>query len=61
MPDQERAKLQTIVQTSHAKGRVVRFWATPETSELWKELKAAGVDRINTDKLEELAKFLKDS
>ncbi len=30
-----------------------------ETSELWQELNAAGVDRINTDKLEELATFLK--
>lgn len=61
MPDPERVKLQMIVQTSHAKGRVVRFWATPESSELWKELKAAGVDRINTDKLEELAKYLTKS
>ena len=61
MPAEERQKLRDIVQRSHAKGRVVRFWATPETSELWKELNAAGVDRINTDKLEELAAFLKRS
>lgn len=59
MSVEERLKLRDFVERAHAKGRVVRFWATPETSELWKELNAAGVDRINTDKLEELAAFLK--
>lgn len=58
MPDAERQKLQKIVQQAHTKGRVVRFWATPEAPDLWKELSHAGVDRINTDKLAELASFL---
>jgi glycerophosphoryl diester phosphodiesterase len=58
MPAEERQKLQDIVQRAHAKGRVVRFWATPEEPELWKELKAAKVDRINTDKLAELSAYL---
>ncbi len=61
MPADERARLKDIVQRAHAKNRVVRFWATPESTELWKELKNAGVDRINTDKLAELAAFLKSS
>ncbi len=58
MPAEERQKLRDVVERAHAKGRVVRFWATPESSELWKELQAAKVDRINTDKLAELSKFL---
>lgn len=58
MPSPERDKLHEIVKKAHDKGRVVRFWATPESPQLWKELKAAGVDRINTDKLAELSKFL---
>jgi glycerophosphoryl diester phosphodiesterase len=58
MPDSERAKLREMVQKAHARGRQVRFWATPEKEAVWKELRAAGVDLINTDKLAELRAFL---
>ena len=30
MPEQERKKLNDIVKTVHDKGRIVRFWATPD-------------------------------
>ena len=59
MPDAERSKLQDIVARAHAKGRGVRFWATPEAPDLWQELKDAGVDLIGTDDLERLSKFLR--
>src|SRR5262249_62200840 len=58
MPEAERDKLRQIVQKAHRHGRLVRFWATPEKVEVWKELRAAGVDLINTDKLAELQRFL---
>lgn len=63
MPAEERAKLQEIVRKSHAKGRLVRFWATPDMRSpardaVWAELFAAGVDLINTDDLEGLRRFL---
>lgn len=58
MPEQEKAKLRDIVEQAHAKGRLVRFWATPEDPRLWKELRAAGVDLINTDKPKEVRAFL---
>ncbi|MCA9018916.1 MAG: phosphatidylinositol-specific phospholipase C/glycerophosphodiester phosphodiesterase family protein [Planctomycetaceae bacterium] len=58
MSDAERTKLREIVRQAHAAGRRVRFWATPESEELWQELVAAGVDHINTDKLEKLHDFL---
>jgi hypothetical protein len=58
MPDAERARLQSIVQKAHARGKVVRFWATPEEPALWRELRAAKVDLINTDKLDALRRFL---
>jgi hypothetical protein len=60
MPDDERKKLSEIVAKAHAKGRRVRFWATPEKPEVWRELAAAGVDHINTDDLPGLRKFLSD-
>ena len=58
MPEAERTKLKEIVVKAHKHGRLVRFWATPEKPEFWKELRAAEVDLINTDKLAELKQFL---
>lgn len=56
---EEKKKLAEIVAKAHAKGRRLRFWATPESPALWKELKAAGVDLIGTDQLEKLADSLR--
>ena len=61
MPEAEREKLNGIVARAHAKGRRVRFWATPESPVIWQELKTAGVDLIGTDDLEKLSKFLRSS
>ncbi len=58
VPKSVREKLHDVVERSHEKGRVVRFWATPENENLWNELIAANVDWINTDKLPELNRFL---
>jgi hypothetical protein len=38
---------------------MVRFWGTPENRTVWQELRDAGVDLINTDKLAELQEFLR--
>ncbi len=58
MPEAERAKLRDFVAKAHKHGRMVRFWATPERVNVWEELRAAGVDLLNTDKLDEMQKFL---
>ncbi|QDT93728.1 phosphatidylinositol-specific phospholipase C/glycerophosphodiester phosphodiesterase family protein [Gimesia algae] len=58
MTEAERKKLREIVRQAHAAGRRIRFWATPESEELWKELVDARVDHINTDQLEKLRDFL---
>lgn len=60
MPEEEKLKLRGIVKTAHAHGRVLRFWATPEQPALWRELKAAKVDLINTDELAALSAFLSE-
>ncbi len=54
----EKKKLRDVVKQAHNAGRRVRFWATPETPALWSELYDAGVDAINTDRLDELQDFL---
>lgn len=59
MPEAERKKLRDHVARAHAKGRLVRFWGTPDRPEAWAEQRDAGVDLINTDKLAELRAFLR--
>lgn len=63
MPEAERQKLHSIVDTAHSQGYRVRFWATPdmpgaERDAVWRELIAADVDHINTDDLAGLQAFL---
>ncbi|MFJ6632212.1 phosphatidylinositol-specific phospholipase C/glycerophosphodiester phosphodiesterase family protein [Streptomyces sp. NPDC091376] len=63
-PDAERARLNSIVSTAHARGQRIRFWATPDApgparDALWTELLAAHVDHINTDDLAGLRQFLR--
>ena len=63
MPDEERQKLRTIVETAHLNGQRVRFWATPDDPSpareaVWQELITAGVDMINTDDLRGLRLYL---
>jgi hypothetical protein len=60
MPAEERAKLRLLVAKAHRSGRLVRFWATPELATFWRELRAAGVDLLNTDQLTALQKFLQE-
>jgi len=59
LPAAEQAKLKRIVQQAHEDGQKVRFWAAPDNPAAWKVLHQAGVDFINTDRLEALAKFLR--
>ncbi|MGK5640556.1 phosphatidylinositol-specific phospholipase C/glycerophosphodiester phosphodiesterase family protein [Streptomyces sp. URMC 126] len=64
MPAEERAALRRIVRQAHAERRRVRFWATPDLpgsarDAVWRELRAAGVDHLNTDDLAGLEAFLR--
>jgi len=56
--DNQRAALVSVINKAHEMGKPFRFWATPDTEASWKLFMEIGVDYINTDKVEELAKFL---
>lgn len=58
MPEAERTKLRDYVTKAHDRSRLVRFWATPESEEVWNELLAAKVDLIGTDDLDRLRDVL---
>lgn len=59
MTAEDSQKLNQIIARVHQSNRRIRFWATPDVPAVWKALNDAGVDLINTDKLKELAEFLR--
>jgi glycerophosphoryl diester phosphodiesterase len=54
----DKQTLCRYVQIAHQNGKIVRLWASPENTMVWKELLSCGVDLINTNKLVELKTFL---
>lgn len=54
----ERASLQRLIDQTHAEGKKLRLWASPEDEQVWALLLKMGVDYINTDQLGELRSFL---
>lgn len=57
-PQEERKKLRRYVKQVHEDGRLLRFWATPDSPALWDELLDAKVDLINADDLRGLQSHL---
>lgn len=57
--EKDSTRLKEIVAKAHARGRLVRFWATPEKELVWKTLLDHQVDLLNTDKLGELSAMLR--
>jgi alkaline phosphatase len=49
MTEEEKLKLKTIIDSVHAYGYTIRFWATPDTPLAWQTLFDLNVDFINTD------------
>jgi hypothetical protein len=59
-PEAERIQLREIVERAHRQGRRVRFWGAADQPAIWRAQLEAGVDLINTDRLAELAGFLRN-
>lgn len=57
-PAGQRDKLRRLVADVHARGRRLRFWATPDDEAVWTELLDEGVDLIGADDIQKLARFL---
>jgi alkaline phosphatase len=58
IPEKDKQVLQQIIDKVHSLGKKIRFWNAPDTPDSWKAFIAVGVDYINTDKIDELTKFL---
>jgi glycerophosphoryl diester phosphodiesterase len=57
LPDQDRERLQKLVDQAHQRGQLIRFWAAPDHSVSWQAQLEAGVDLINTDQPLTFAKW----
>lgn len=58
MPPKARAAVARAVARAHAQGRRLRYWGTPDDERVWRALYDAGVDLLNADDLDRLARFL---
>jgi hypothetical protein len=52
-------KVRALARRVHAEGKRLRLWAIPDREEAWGVLLDAGVDVINTDRLDALDEFLR--
>jgi alkaline phosphatase len=50
--------LHKAIEKAHQLHKPIRFWNAPDTQLAWEEFKRLGVDFINTDHIQSLAKFL---
>ncbi len=60
MSGTDRAKLAAMVAHAHEEGRRLRFWAVPDNAAGWSVQWAAGIDHINTDRVAELAQWMRN-
>jgi len=52
-------RIRELAARVHAENKLLRLWAIPDHPLAWKKLAAAGVDLINTDRLDEFSEFVR--
>lgn len=58
LPKKDKDTLLHVIDTVHASGKKIRFWAAPDNENSWKTQMKLGVDLIGTDKIQALSNFL---
>ena len=61
IPEKEKQRIREVIDSVHALNNKIRFWNAPDNPNAWEILMKMGVDYINTDKITELAGYLKRS
>ncbi|RYZ54384.1 MAG: alkaline phosphatase, partial [Chitinophagaceae bacterium] len=51
MVEKERTALKNLVAATHARGKKIRFWNTPDNLNTWYTFLDEGVDYLNTDRI----------
>jgi Glycerophosphoryl diester phosphodiesterase family len=55
----DKKRFRCIIDSVQSAGKHIRFWAAPDNETSWKMQMKLGVDLIGTDKIDELANFLR--
>jgi glycerophosphoryl diester phosphodiesterase len=55
----DKKRLQHTIDSVHFAGKAIRFWAAPDNEASWKLQMQLGVDLVGTDKIGELAAFMR--
>lgn len=58
IPQADRKRLASLVDSVHTAGKMIRFWETTDNEITWKTLESLGVDFIGTDEVKEFSEFL---
>lgn len=58
IPTEDSMNIKRTIDSVHATGKPIRFWAAPDTELSWQLQMNVGVDLIGTDKISELAAFI---
>lgn len=56
----DRQRLEDAIARAHAQGKPIRFWGAPDGMTAWNTLYTLGADYINTDRVEQCARFFAD-
>jgi len=56
-PPKDMNRIAELAERVHQEGKLLRLWAIPDNSVAWQALLGAGVDLINSDKMEELHQY----
>jgi alkaline phosphatase len=54
----DEMRIRSVVDDVHAQGKVIRFWAAPDSENAWSVLRQLNVDLINTDNVEGALRFI---
>jgi alkaline phosphatase len=50
-------KIKKVIAQAHRLDKPFRFWGTPDTANVWEQLRLAGADMINTDKIADCTQY----
>ena len=59
LPPDQKQRLDELIQKTHERGQLLRFWALPDSNMVWPTVYRSGVDIINADKIADLARYLR--
>jgi alkaline phosphatase len=61
LPDSDAKRIRQVIDSVHALGKPIRFWAAPDGETSWRTFRSLGVDFINTDRPEACTAFFRES